>query len=82
MPLADDYPFIAAIRQGFSAATLTDTDGACFGDGNSCSAYSYDFSDSPGSEVRLGRLRLDNAHGSELQALDLPLRIEIGRAHV
>ncbi|MGV8859688.1 MAG: DUF6701 domain-containing protein [Pseudomonas sp.] len=76
LPLADDYPFIAAIRQGFSAATLTDTDGACFGDGNSCSAYSYDFSDSPGSEVRLGRLRLDNAHGSELQALDLPLRIE------
>lgn len=76
LPLADDYPFIAAIRQGFSAATLTDTDGACFGDGNSCSAYSYDFSDSPGSEVRLGRLRLDNAHGTELQTLDLPLRIE------
>lgn len=76
LPLADDYPFIAAIRQNFSAATLTDTDGACFGDGTRCSPYSYNFSNSPGSQVRLGRLRLSNAHGSELQPLDLPLSIE------
>ena len=76
LPLADDWPFIAAIRQNFSAATLTDADGACFGNGTACSAYSYDFSNTPGSEVRLGRLSLDNAHGSELQELDLPLRIE------
>jgi hypothetical protein len=76
LPLADDRPFIAAIAGSFSAATLTDSDGACFGDGNGCSAYHYDFANSPGSEVRLGRLRLGNAHGSEFQSLDLPLSIE------
>lgn len=76
LPLADDWPFIAAIRQRFGPEALTDADGACFGDGTACTAYSYDFSNTPGSEVRLGRLRLDNAHGSELQELDLPLRIE------
>ncbi|VVO34843.1 DUF6701 domain-containing protein [Pseudomonas fluorescens] len=76
LPLADDRPFIAAIVGGFSAASLTDSDGACFGGGNGCSAYHYDFANSPGSEVRLGRLRLGNAHGSEYQNLDLPLSIE------
>ncbi|WP_150801449.1 DUF6701 domain-containing protein [Pseudomonas fluorescens] len=76
VPLADDRPFIAAIAGSFSAATLTDSDGACFGDGHGCSAYHYDFANNPGSEVRLGRLRLGNAHGSEFQRLDLPLSIE------
>ncbi|MEA9994219.1 MULTISPECIES: DUF6701 domain-containing protein [unclassified Pseudomonas] len=76
LPLADDFPFTAAIRQRFSAATLTDADGACFGDGTTCTAYSYDFSNTPGSQVRLGRLRLGNAHGSELQVLTLPLSLE------
>ncbi|MEB0039925.1 MULTISPECIES: DUF6701 domain-containing protein [unclassified Pseudomonas] len=76
LPLADDYPFAAAIRQNFSATTLTDADGACYGDGTACTAYSYDFSSTPGSEVRLGRLHLENAHGSELEELDLALSIE------
>jgi MSHA biogenesis protein MshQ len=76
VPQADDLPFIAAIRGGFSAARLTDLDGACFVHDKSCSAYSYDFGNSPGSEVRLGRLRLGNAHGSEFQPLDLPLSLE------
>ncbi|MGH8353922.1 MAG: DUF6701 domain-containing protein, partial [Pseudomonas sp.] len=74
LPLADDLPFTAAIRQGF--ASLTDQDGACYGDGSSCRAFSYDFLNSPGSQVRLGRLRLGNAHGSELQGLNLPWVID------
>lgn len=73
VPLADDLPFNAAIRQGFSASALTDADGACVGTGSSCQTYSYDFS---GSQVRLGRLSIGNAHGSELQPLALPLRLE------
>ncbi len=73
VPLADDLPFNAAIRQGFSASALTDADGACVGNGSSCQTYSYDFS---GSQVRLGRLSIGNAHGSELQPLALPLRLE------
>ncbi len=73
VPLAGDLPFNAAIRQGFSAAALTDADGACVGSGSTCQTYSYDFS---GSQVRLGRLSIGNAHGSELQPLALPLRLE------
>ena len=73
VPLADDLPFNAAIRQGFSASALTDADGACVGSGSTCQTYSYDFS---GSQVRLGRLSIGNAHGSELQPLALPLRLE------
>ena len=73
VPLADDLPFNAAIRQGFSASALTDADGACVGTGSTCQTYSYDFS---GSQVRLGRLSIGNAHGSELQPLALPLRLE------
>src|SRR5690606_13092575 len=50
-------------------------DGACYG-GTSCQPYSFTFS---GSELRLGRLSVGNAHGSELQGLSLPLRIESWR---
>jgi MSHA biogenesis protein MshQ len=76
LPSSDDYPFLAKVRQGFTAAMLTDVDGACHGSGSGCIDYSYDFSDEPGSEVRLGRLRIGNAHGSELQSLSLPLVLE------
>lgn len=83
LPLTDDLPFTAAIRQGFTAASLTDADGACYLQGHSsCQSFSFDFTSlagslvTPGSEVRLGRLRIDNANGSELQPLSLPLRLE------
>jgi MSHA biogenesis protein MshQ len=76
LPSDDDYPFLAKARQGFTAAVLTDVDGACHGSGSGCIDYSYDFSDEPGSEVRLGRLRIGNAYGSELQSLGLPLMLE------
>jgi MSHA biogenesis protein MshQ len=76
VPGLADYPFRARIRQEFSAASLTDPEEVCHGDGNSCQPYGYVFADSPGSEVRLGRLRIGNAHGSELQGLSLPLLLE------
>ncbi|MBX9756336.1 MAG: hypothetical protein K2X80_16380, partial [Pseudomonadaceae bacterium] len=83
VPVADDLPFIAAVRQGFSAAALTDADGACYLNGQaSCQPFSFDFTSligsliTPGSEVRLGRLRIGNAHGSELQSLTLPVTLE------
>lgn len=71
-PIADDSPFQAAISLGFSAGTLTDSDTACY-DSSGCKAYSLVFG---GSEVRLGRLRIGNAHGSELQGLTLPVALE------
>jgi MSHA biogenesis protein MshQ len=80
LPSADDVPFMAAISQSFSAASLTDADGACYGAGVACEDFSYAFTNDPGSEVRLGRLRIGNAHGSELQALNLPLTVESWQA--
>lgn len=75
-PSSDDYPFMAKLKQRFTAAVLTDVDGACHGTGGACTDYSFDFTDLPGSEVRLGRLRIGNAHGSELQSLSLPVALE------
>jgi MSHA biogenesis protein MshQ len=80
LPLADDLPFTAAVRQGFSAAALTDADTVCNGVGTGCVAFNYDFANVPGSQVRLGRLRLSNAHGSELQGLALPFNLETWQA--
>ena len=80
LPLADDLPFTAAVRQGFSAAALTDADSVCNGVGTGCVAFNYDFANVPGSQVRLGRLRLSNAHGSELQGLALPFNLETWQA--
>ncbi|MDX5371606.1 MAG: hypothetical protein LPK18_04120 [Pseudomonadaceae bacterium] len=83
LPGSDDYPFAAQIRQTFAAASLREVDQGqmvCHGSGGGCLDYSYDFtvdaSQNLGSQVRLGRLRIGNAHGSELQALDLPLLLE------
>ncbi|UUY09887.1 hypothetical protein LRS11_07600 [Pseudomonas sp. J452] len=76
LPSSADYPFIARIQQSFVAAALTDPDGACHGNGATCQDFAYDFADEPGSEVRLGRLRIGNAHGSELQSLSLPVILE------
>ncbi|NKQ11420.1 hypothetical protein DQ405_012730 [Pseudomonas sp. SST3] len=76
-PSLDDLPFVAAVGQTVTAAGLTDLDGACHSSaGSGCKSYSYEFAQSPGSEVRLGRLSLGNAHGSELQGLELPVTIE------
>lgn len=76
LPSSADYPFMAKLQQRFAAAALTDQDGACHGSGAACEGFVYDFADAPGSEVRLGRLRIDNAHGSELQSLGLPMVLE------
>jgi len=91
-PTTDDRLFQALISLNVSAAALRDADLACYTDGNkdsgaACADY---FADADpltvrepgfgGSEVRLGRLRIGNAHGSELQALNLPLSIETWQA--
>ncbi len=75
----EDLPFQAELDLRFNAAALTDADGVCHGNTGSCQGYEDDFDQAPGSEVRLGRLRIDNAHGSERQALELPLIIETWR---
>lgn len=83
LPSSDDYPFRALVRHSFPAASLREVDqgqAVCHGNGVGCQDYSYDFEDDAsgnlGSEVRLGRLLIDNAHGSELQGLSLALAVE------
>jgi MSHA biogenesis protein MshQ len=82
-PSSDDYPFAAQIRQTFTAASLREVDQlqeVCYGTGAGCQSFSYDFTvdaaSNLGSQIRLGRLRLGNAHGPELQGLGLPLVLE------
>jgi len=83
IPSSDDLPFTAAVEQTITAASLTDltdADGACYtaAGGGSCQPFTYAFK--PGSEVRLGRLKVGNAHGSELHGLDLPMTVESWQA--
>lgn len=76
-PGTDDLPF--SILQRFSAAVLTDADGACYrkDGGVTCLGYDLEIED---SEIRLGRLSIANGHGSELQPLSLPWVIESWQA--
>ncbi|WP_143751161.1 DUF6701 domain-containing protein [Marinobacter sp. LV10MA510-1] len=87
-PTIDDRPFQALVSLNVSAAALTDEDGVCYTHGNKDSGAACEdyFADADplterqpgfgGSEVRLGRLRIGNAHGSELQALNLSVALE------
>lgn len=72
-PQTEDLPFEAQVQMGFEAAALRDSDGICYGSETSCAGYNFSFA---GSEVRLGRLLMGNAHGSELQSLSLPLQVQ------
>ncbi|WP_019341548.1 DUF6701 domain-containing protein [Stutzerimonas stutzeri] len=77
-PSVEDLPFMAKNRQSFSSTSLIDADDVCYSE-NGCQGFSYDFSETPGTEVRLGRLTIGNAHGSELQPLALPLTVQTWR---
>lgn len=72
-PDADDHPFQMLLR--FTAQELTDRDGVC--NGSTCQDSEVVLEQ---SEFRLGRLRIGNGHGSELQHLSLPWVIETWRA--
>jgi len=72
-PGADDHPFQLRLR--FAAEALTDRDGVCHS--SACESFGTILGQ---SEFRLGRLRIGNGHGSELQDLSLPWVIETWRA--
>ncbi len=69
-PDANDHPLQLRLR--FTAAELTDRDGVCHG-ASGCDVLEATLDH---SEFRLGRLRIGNGHGSELQDLSLPWVIE------
>ncbi|MBU1255194.1 MAG: DUF6701 domain-containing protein [Pseudomonadales bacterium] len=82
-PVASDAPFSPAFSFRVDSASLIDQDGVCHTGANAsvgaaCAGLAGpDFGFlSAGHEIRLGRLRLDNANGSELAALSVPMQIE------
>jgi len=80
-PSLADLPFGAGMqaiaRLVIDKDQLKDSDGVCYrgekGTLGECSDFTHDFG---GSEIRLGRLRIANAHGSEQLPLALPWVIE------
>lgn len=85
-PTAEDLPFVLTaagehVRLGIAAAQLIDADGICYrgsaGSAASCQDFSHAFG---GTEVRVGRLRIDDGNGPGNQALDLPYWLESWQA--
>ncbi|MBF0674037.1 DUF6701 domain-containing protein [Pseudomonas sp.] len=71
-----DAPFEPSLVLIVRGEQLIDKDGTC--QGATCESvefgpFGFQF---PGSEIRLGRLRIGNAHGSELHELPLPVTAE------
>ncbi|MNZ60359.1 hypothetical protein D3C78_784270 [compost metagenome] len=81
-PTAEDLPFVLSaagehVQLKVAAGELTDLDGICYRGSDGSAATCQDFSHAfGGTEVRLGRLRIDAASGPENQALDLPYWLE------
>ncbi|MFI8464337.1 DUF6701 domain-containing protein [Stutzerimonas kunmingensis] len=75
LPFGTDMQAIAKLV--IDKDQLKDSDGVCYrgekGTLGECSDFTHDFG---GSEIRLGRLRIANAHGSEQLPLALPWVIE------
>jgi len=71
-----EAPFNAAVDLAIPAADLTDSDGVCHDAGDDGGCDGFTITGVSGTELRYGRLRLINAGGSELIAVQLPLRIE------
>lgn len=85
-PTSEDLPFVLTaagehVRLGIAAAQLIDADGICYrgsaGSAASCQDFSHAFG---GTEVRVGRLRIDDGNGPGNQALDLPYWLESWQA--
>ncbi|MNQ50118.1 hypothetical protein D3C85_640460 [compost metagenome] len=81
-PTAEDLPFVLTsagthVQLKLLAGQLSDADGICYRGSDGSAATCQDFVHAfGGTEVRLGRLRIDAASGPENQALDLPYWLE------
>lgn len=76
-PDTPEAPFDARVDLQLPAADLTDTDGACYDPDANGSCDAFTLADIEGTELRWGRLVLQNAHGSELLDLPMTLRAEV-----
>ncbi len=70
---APEAPFTALLNANFPATALTDSDGACYDHDNNGICDVFGLSGITGARLRYGRLLTQNALGSELVALALPV---------
>ncbi len=70
---APEAPFSASFTANFPATALTDTDGACYDSDNNGVCEVFATGNITGANLRYGRLKADNALGSELLALAVPV---------
>lgn len=76
-PGAGDAPFSPELVLTMAPDELTDRDATCHGEPGCAGLESTPFGFvNPASDIRLGRLRIGNAHGSELTELALPVAAE------
>lgn len=69
-------PFNADLDIVLGAAVLTDTDGVCYQSSYPNGCESFTIASVQGSEMRYGRLRLDNSYGPESETLRMPVIAE------
>ena len=69
-------PFDASVDLQIPAGDLTDTDGICFDPDTDGICDELTVADIGGTELRYGRLVMDNSHGPQTDSLDLPVRAE------
>ena len=76
-PAASDVPFSPNLLMMIAAGQLSDSDGTRHGAGSGADFVSEPFGfQTPGGEIRLGRIRVGSAHGPEHAPLDLPYQVE------
>ena len=73
-PAVGDIAFTPSLAMTLIASQFTDPDGACYESASSCASYAV--SSIVGTEIRYGRVILDEAFGSELLALPMSSRLE------
>ena len=69
-------PFTADAEMSFAAPFLTDADGVCYQTAYPGSCEAFSFGSIQGTDLRYGRLRIENTFGPETETLTAPLVTE------
>lgn len=70
---APEAPFSASFTASFPATALTDTDGVCYDSDDNGVCEVFATGNITGAKLRYGRLKANNALGSELEPLAVPV---------
>ncbi len=72
-PVTPEAPFMAQVNLNVPVGDLTDTDSVCHDADDNGTCDSFQINGITGTQQRFGRLRIENAYGSELLALPVPM---------